>query len=40
MAKQNAIEQDGKIVEENTAEAFFDHPTSDRAKLFLSKVMH
>jgi polar amino acid transport system ATP-binding protein len=32
--------EDGKIVEENTAEAFFDHPTSDRAKLFLSKVMH
>lgn len=32
--------EDGKIVEENTAEAFFDHPKSDRAKLFLSKVMH
>ena len=32
--------EDGKIVEENTSEAFFAHPESDRAKLFLSKVMH
>jgi len=32
--------EDGQIVEENSAEAFFDHPSSDRAKLFLSKVMH
>ncbi|BBH27865.1 glutamate/aspartate import ATP-binding protein GltL [Intestinibaculum porci] len=32
--------ENGSIVEENTAEAFFDHPASDRAKLFLSKVMH
>lgn len=32
--------EDGTIVEENTADAFFDHPKSDRAKLFLSKVMH
>ena len=32
--------EDGQIFEENSAEAFFDHPSSDRAKLFLSKVMH
>ena len=32
--------ENGSIVEENTAEAFFDHPASDRAKLFLSKAMH
>ena len=32
--------EDGKIVEENSSEEFFDHPKTDRAKLFLSKVMH
>lgn len=32
--------EDGHIVEENTAEGFFENPKSDRAKLFLSKVMH
>ena len=30
----------GKIVEENTSEAFFDHPQSDRAQDFLSKVFY
>jgi glutamate transport system ATP-binding protein len=30
---------DGRIVEENTPEEFFDHPTSDRAKDFLSKIL-
>lgn len=32
--------EDGHIVEENEAEAFFSHPQSERAQLFLSKVMH
>ena len=32
--------EDGKIIEENSAEDFFSHPQSDRAKDFLNKVMH
>lgn len=32
--------EDGRIVEENEAKAFFSHPRSERAQLFLSKVMH
>lgn len=32
--------EDGKIVEENDAQAFFENPKSERAKDFLSKVMH
>ena len=32
--------ENGKIVEENDSETFFSHPESDRAKDFLSKVMH
>lgn len=32
--------EDGRIVEENEAKAFFSHPQSERAQLFLSKVMH
>ncbi|WP_441250012.1 amino acid ABC transporter ATP-binding protein [Kitasatospora sp. McL0602] len=31
---------DGKIVEENTPDAFFTAPRSDRAKDFLSKILH
>ncbi len=30
---------DGRIVEENTPDQFFDHPQSDRAKDFLGKVL-
>ncbi len=30
---------DGQIVETNTPDAFFDHPTSNRAKDFLSKIL-
>nr|WP_179947926.1 amino acid ABC transporter ATP-binding protein [Agromyces aureus] len=30
---------DGRIVEESTPAVFFDHPTSDRAKDFLSKIL-
>ncbi|GAA1945949.1 amino acid ABC transporter ATP-binding protein [Agromyces allii] len=30
---------DGRIVEEATPAEFFDHPTSDRAKDFLSKIL-
>ena len=32
--------EDGKIIEENNAKDFFDNPKTDRAKLFLSKVMY
>ncbi|MER5638653.1 amino acid ABC transporter ATP-binding protein [Kitasatospora sp. NPDC002227] len=31
---------DGKIVEENTPDAFFTAPRTDRAKDFLSKILH
>lgn len=31
---------EGRIVEENTSEAFFSHPTSERAQDFLSKVFY
>ncbi|WP_202524154.1 MULTISPECIES: amino acid ABC transporter ATP-binding protein [Kitasatospora] len=31
---------DGRIVEQNTPEAFFTAPSSDRAKDFLSKILH
>ncbi|MFB6888800.1 amino acid ABC transporter ATP-binding protein [Kitasatospora sp. NPDC056327] len=31
---------DGRIVEQNTPEAFFTTPRSDRAKDFLSKILH
>lgn len=30
----------GKIVEEGTPEEIFDHPKSDRLKLFLSQIIH
>lgn len=32
--------EDGEIIEQNTSEAFFANPASDRAKDFLSKVMY
>ncbi len=31
---------DGQIVEQNTPEKFFDSPQSDRARDFLSKILH
>jgi ABC-type methionine transport system ATPase subunit len=31
---------EGSIVEENTPADFFEHPRSDRTKLFLSKILH
>ncbi|PAF47372.1 polar amino acid ABC transporter ATP-binding protein [Helicobacter sp. 12S02634-8] len=30
---------DGQIIEENTPQAFFDSPTQERAKMFLSKII-
>lgn len=30
----------GEIVEQNTSQAFFTHPESERAKDFLSKVLY
>ena len=30
---------DGQIVEQNTPEEFFNHPRSDRTKLFLSQIL-
>ena len=32
--------ENGKIIEEAKSEDFFTHPKSERAKDFLSKVMH
>lgn len=32
--------EDGKIIEENKAEDFFSNPQSERAQVFLKKVMH
>jgi general L-amino acid transport system ATP-binding protein len=29
-----------EIIEENTPDAFFDHPQNDRTKLFLSQIIH
>jgi len=31
---------EGQIIEENEPSAFFDNPQSDRAKLFLSQILH
>jgi general L-amino acid transport system ATP-binding protein len=31
---------EGQIVEENTPDAFFDHPQNERTKLFLSQILH
>ncbi|MDX2101638.1 MAG: amino acid ABC transporter ATP-binding protein [Alphaproteobacteria bacterium] len=31
---------DGQIVEDRSKDAFFDHPETDRAQLFLSKILH
>jgi len=30
----------GEIIEQNTPNAFFDHPQNDRTKLFLSQIIH
>jgi general L-amino acid transport system ATP-binding protein len=30
----------GEIIEENEPEQFFNHPRSDRTKLFLSQILH
>jgi general L-amino acid transport system ATP-binding protein len=30
----------GEIIEQNTPDAFFDHPKNDRTKLFLSQIIH
>ena len=30
----------GEIIEENTPDAFFDNPQSERTKLFLSQILH
>jgi len=30
----------GEIIEENSPDAFFDHPRNERTKLFLSQILH
>ncbi|MFY9136651.1 amino acid ABC transporter ATP-binding protein [Zwartia sp.] len=30
----------GEIIEQNTPDAFFDHPQNERTKLFLSQILH
>jgi len=39
VADRVAFMDDGRIVEDTAKDAFFDQPTSDRAKLFLSKIL-
>ena len=34
------IAENGKIVEENDAKAFYENPKTERAQDFLKKVMH
>jgi general L-amino acid transport system ATP-binding protein len=31
---------EGQIIEENTPDAFFDNPTSERAQNFIGQVLH
>ena len=31
---------EGEIIEQNTPDAFFDHPQNERTKLFLSQIIH
>ncbi|TAL77861.1 MAG: amino acid ABC transporter ATP-binding protein [Burkholderiaceae bacterium] len=31
---------EGRIVEQNTPDAFFDHPAHERTRLFLSRILH
>jgi polar amino acid transport system ATP-binding protein len=31
--------EEGRVVEENSVENFFDHPREERTKLFLSKIL-
>ena len=40
MADYVVVMYAGKIIEEAKSEDFFTHPKSERAKDFLSKVMH
>ena len=30
----------GEIIEENTPDAFFDHPVHERTRLFLEQILH
>ena len=39
-AKRAIFMDEGLIVEEDTPEVLFSHPSQDRTKLFLSKVLH
>ena len=40
VADRVAFMDEGQIIEENAPAAFFDNPESDRAKLFLSQILH
>jgi general L-amino acid transport system ATP-binding protein len=31
---------EGQIIEENTPDAFFDNPASERAQIFIGQVLH
>ena len=39
VADRVAFMDDGQIIEENNPRDFFDHPETDRAKLFLSQIL-
>ena len=40
VANRGMFMDEGQIIEENEPSAFFDDPQSDRAKLFLSQILH
>lgn len=40
VADRVAFMDEGQIIEENTPIEFFEHPETDRAKLFLSQILH
>jgi general L-amino acid transport system ATP-binding protein len=40
VADRVIFQDEGQIIEENTPDAFFDNPSSDRARTFISQVLH
>jgi len=40
VADRVIFQDEGQIIEENTPDAFFDNPSSDRAQTFISQVLH
>ena len=40
VADRVIFQDEGQIIEENTPDAFFDNPSSERARTFISQVLH